>query len=141
MNTTIGKKVNVYLKQCNLHDNGSGKALTAVNSDGSNAIRIYADGGQMSEIDGIAFTPKDDGDRVVFRDYNIDENIVVAVVDCTATFMFIACKLPHAGVTGGHANNVISVANCWTEEVAFVPVIPDASDFPGAFNPTIYPAA
>jgi len=141
LNENIGKKVNVYLKQCNLHDNGSGKALTAVNGDGSNAIRIYADGGQMSEIDSIAYTPKDNGDRVVFRDYNIDENIVVAAVDCTATFMFIACKLPHAGVTGGHADNVISVVSCWTEEIAFVPALPDTDDFPNGFNPTIYPAS
>jgi hypothetical protein len=139
LNTTIAKKVNLYLKQTNLHDNGTGKALTAVNSDGSNAIRIYAEG--PGEIDGIAYTPKDSGDRVVFRDYNIDQNIVVAAVDCTATFKFIGCKLPHAGVTGGHANNVISVINCWTEETENVPVIPDAADFPDAFNPTIYPTA
>jgi hypothetical protein len=141
LNTTIGKKVNVYLKQCNLHDNGSGVALKAVNSDGSNAIRIYADGGQMSEIDTINYTPKDNGDRVVFRDYNIDENIVVADVECTATFMFINCKLPHGGVTGGHASNVISVVSCWTEATPFMPVIPDGNDFPGAFSPTIYPAS
>lgn len=138
LNVATGKEVNVYIKQTNLHDNGTGKALTAVNSDDSNAIRIYAYG--PGEIDGIAYTPKDGGDRVVFRDYNIDENIVVAEVDCTATFFFVNCKLPHAGVTGGHANNVISVVNCWTEEDAFVPVSPDASDFPGAFSATIYPA-
>lgn len=140
-NVNIGKKINVYLKQCNLHDNGTGKALTAVNTDGSNAIRIYADGGQMSEIDGIAYTPKDAGDRVIFRGYNIDQDIVVAAVDVAATFMFIGCKLPHAGVTGGHATNVCSVANCWTEATAFVPVLPDVSDFPDAFSATIYPAS
>jgi hypothetical protein len=139
LNTTIDKKVNVYLKRTNLHDNGSGKALTAVNSDGSNAIRIYADG--PGEIDSIDYTPADDGDRVVFRNYNIDKDVVVAAVNCTATFMFINCKLPHEGMTGGHASNVISVANCWTEATAFVPVLPDGSDFPDAFSATIYPAS
>jgi len=137
LNENIGKKVNVYLKQCNLHDNGAGKALTAVNSDGSNAIRIYADGGQMSEIDSIAYTPKDNGDRVIFRGYNIDEDVVVASVDCTATFMFRGCKLPHEGITGGHANNVVSAVNCWTEATAYVPVVVDAGDFPDAFSATI----
>ncbi len=136
-NVNVDKKVNVYLKQCNLHDNGTGKALTAVNTDGANAIRIYADGGQMSEIDGIAYTPKDDGDRVIFRGYNIDEDIVVADVDCTATFMFRGCKLPHEGVTGGHASNVVSTVNCWTEATAFVPVAVDSNDFPGDFSATI----
>ena len=139
LNTSIGKKVNVYLKQTNLHDNGTGKALTAVNSDGSNAIRIYADG--PGEIDGIAFTPKDAGDRLVMTGYNIDQNLVVAAVDVAATFFFKNCRIPHEGMTGGHATNVISVANCWTEAVYAVPVIPDASDFPDAFSATIYPVS
>lgn len=135
LNTTIAKKINVYLKQTNLHDNGAGKALTAVNSDGSNAIRIYADG--PGEIDGIAYTPKDGGDRVIFQHYNIDENVVVAAVDVAATFFFKNCKLPHEGVTGGHATNVVSTVGCWTEATASVPVVVDASDFPDAFSATI----
>lgn len=135
LDTATNKKVNVYLKQTSLNDNGTGKALTVVNSDGSNAIRVYADG--PAEIDSIAFTPKDDGDRLVISGYDINENIVIAAVDCTATFAFRQCKLPHAGVTGGHANNVCSVVGCWTEETEYVPVEVDANDFPGALNPTI----
>ena len=138
-NTNIAKKIILYLKRTSLNDNGTGVALTAINTDGSNAIRIYADG--PAEIDGIAFTPKDGGDRLIMAGYNIEENLVAAVVDVAATFMFKQCKIPHAGMTGGHATNVISVANCWTEEVAFVPVIPDTNDFPGAFSATIYPAS
>jgi hypothetical protein len=139
LNTEIGKKVNVYLKRTSLNDNGNGKALVAVNSDGSNAIRIYADG--PAEIDSLDYTPEDNGDRVVITGYNIEEDVVVAEVECTATFMFIACKLPHEGVTGGHASNVISVVSCWTEATPFVPAIPDENDFTGAFSPTIYPAS
>ena len=138
-NTNVDMKVIVYLKQTSLNDNGTGKALTAINTDGSNAIRIYADG--PAEIDGIAFTPKDGGDRVIFSNYNIEEDVVVAAVDVAATFMFKNCKLPHEGITGGHATNVISVVNCWTEAVAFVPIIPDTGDFPDAFSATIYPAS
>jgi len=141
-NTNIAKKIILYLKGTSLNDNGTGKALTAINTDGSNAIRIYADAGSYgSEIDGIAFTPKDGGDRLIMTGYNIEENVVVAAVDCTATFMWKQCKLPHEGITGGHANNICSVASCWTEATAFVPVIPDTSDFPDAFSATIYPAS
>jgi hypothetical protein len=138
-NTNVNMKVNVYLKRTSLNDNGTGKALTAINTDGSNAIRIYANG--PAEIDGMAITPKDIGDRLIMTGYNIEQNLVAAVVDVVATFMFKQCKIPHEGMTGGHANNVISVANCWTEATAFVPVIPDTADFPGAFSATIYPAS
>lgn len=138
LNTNVDKKVNVYMTDVDVEDNGTGKALNYVNSDGSNAIRIYWDGGN---VDGIAATPADTGDRLILTDVNIEENLVAAVVDVVATYMFTLCKLPHEGMTGGHANNVISVNSCWTEETAYVPVIPDASDFPGAFSPTIYPAS
>jgi len=134
-NTNIAMKIILYLKRTSLNDNGTGVALTAVNTDGSNAIRIYADG--PAEIDGIAFTPKDGGDRLIMTGYNIEEDVVVAAVDVAATFMFKNCKLPHEGITGGHATNVISVVNCWTEAVAFVPIIPDTGDFPDAFSATI----
>jgi hypothetical protein len=139
LNTTAGKKVNVYMNRVDIEDNGAGKALTVVNSDGSNAIRIYADG--PGEIDGIAFTPKDVGDRLIMTGYSINQNLVVAVVDIAATFFFKSCKIPHEGMTGGHATNVISVVNCWTETTYGIPVIPDANDFPGAFSATIYPAS
>ncbi len=134
LNTATAKKVNVYLNQVDLEDNGAGKALTVVNSDGANAIRIYWNGGN---VDGIAHTPKDTSDRLVLRGVNIEENLVAAVVDVVASYFFSNCKIPHEGMTGGHANNVISVVGCWTEAVEFVPVAVDASDFPGAFSATI----
>jgi len=136
-NTAIAKKVMLYLKNTSLNDNGSGKALTAVNTDGSNAIRIYADGGSGAEIDGIAFTPKDGGDRLIMSNYNVEENVVVAAVDIAATFMWKNCKLPHEGITGGHATNVCSVVGCWTEATAYVPVVVDSGDFPNDFSATI----
>jgi hypothetical protein len=134
-NTATTKKVNVYINRVDLEDNGTGKALTVVNSDGSNAIRIYMDG--PGEIDGIAHTPKDTGDRLTIHNYSINENLVAAVVDVVATYFFANCKLPHEGITGGHANNVISTVGCWTEATEYVPVAVDASDFPGAFSATI----
>ena len=134
LNTNVDKKVNVYINDTDLEDNGTGKALTVVNSDGANAIRVYWDGGN---VDGIAHTPKDTGDRLVLRGVNIEENLVAAVVDVVASYFFSNCKIPHEGMTGGHANNVISTVGCWTEAVEFVPVAVDASDFPGAFSATI----
>lgn len=134
LNTNVDKKVNVYLTNVDVEDNGSGKALTAVNSDGSNAIRIYWNGGN---VDGIAHTPKDTGDRLILRGVNIEANLVAAVVDVVATYFFSNCKIPHEGITGGHANNVISAVGCWTAATEYVPVAVDASDFPGAFSATI----
>lgn len=134
-NTNAGKKVNVYLNQVDLEDNGSGVGFTSINTDGSNAIRTYFSG--PGSIDGIAWTPADTGDRLTFRNYNIDEDMVAAVVNVVATVFFSNCKLPHEGITGGHASNVISAVGCWTEATSFVPVVVDGSDFPGAFSATI----
>lgn len=134
LNTNVDKKVNVYLTDVDIEDNGTGKALTVVNSDGSNAIRIYWNGGN---VDGIAHTPKDTGDRLILRNVNIEENLVAAVVDVVATYFFSNCLIPHEGMTGGHASNVISTVGCWTAATEYVPVAVDASDFPGAFSATI----
>jgi len=137
-NTATAKKVNVYLKDVGLEDNGTGKALTAINTDGSNAIRIYWNGGS---VDGMAITPKDTGDRLILTNVSIDENLVAAVVDVVASYFFKQCKIPVTGMTGGHANNVISVVGCWTEAVEYVPVLPAGTDFPGEFSATILPAS
>jgi hypothetical protein len=134
LNTATAKKVNVYTNQVDFEDNGTGKALTIINTDGANAIRVYMNGGN---VDGIAHTPKDTGDRLILRGVNIEENLVAAVVDVVASYFFSNCKIPYQGMTGGHANNVISVVGCWTEQVAFVPVVVGAGDFPGAFSATI----
>lgn len=134
LNTATAKKVNVYMNQVDLEDNGTGKALTIINTDGANAIRVWMNGGN---VDGIAHTPKDISDLLVLRGVSIEENLVAAVVDVVASYFFSNCKIPHEGMTGGHANNVISVVGCWTEAVAYVPVAVDAGDFPGAFSATI----
>ncbi len=134
-NTATGKKVNLYINQVDLEDNGSGKSFTSINTDAANAIRTYFSG--PGSVEGIAWTPKDTGDRLTFRNYDIDANLVAAVVDVIATVFFAYCKLPHEGITGGHANNVISAAFCRTEATPYVPVVVDASDFPGAFSATI----
>lgn len=134
LNTNVNKKVNVYMTDVELEDNGSGKALTYVNSDGSNAIRIYWNGGS---VDGIAATPSDTGDRLILRGVNVEENLVAASVNVVATYFFSNCQLPHEGMTGGHASNVISTAYCWTAATAYVPVLVDSNDFPGDFSATI----
>lgn len=131
-NTTIAKKIVLELIDCYVEDNGSGKALSAVDTDGSNAIRIYMTGGA---IDTVLYTPKDNSGRLYFTDVDIDENMTVTAVDCTAEFRFKGCKLPHAGIGGGHANNICNVISCYTIETAAAAAA-DASDFPDAFNPT-----
>jgi hypothetical protein len=132
-NTAITKKVLLMLNDCYLEDNGTGAALSAVNTDGSNAIRIYMTGGAVDSVD---FVPKDNGDRMYFTGVDIDQAMDVTAVDVTAEFKFKDCKLPHALIRGGHANNICNVINCYTIETTAAAAA-DASDFPDAFNPTI----
>jgi len=132
--TNVDMKVNVYLKQTTLNDNGTGVALQWINTDGSNAIRVYADG--PGELDTIACTPRDAGDRMIINGYNIEEDMTAASVAVAATFLFKNSKLPHAGIKGGNATNVVNTVNCWTEATAFKPVVADASDFPDGFSGT-----
>lgn len=134
LNTNVDKKVNVYLNRVNIEDNGSGKALTYVNSDGSNAIRIYWNGGN---VDGIAATPSDTGDRLILRNVNIEEDLVAANVDIVATYFFSNCLIPYQGMKGGHASNVISTVGCWTAATEYVPVVVGSGDFPDGFSETI----
>ncbi len=138
-NTNINKKTIITLDNVCLQDNGSGVGLTVVNTDTDNAIRIYAKGSNTS-WDGVAITPKNDGDKFYFDGINFEENLVVAAVDIAADFKFTGCQLPHEGVTGGHATNVINVINCFTIETTAA-AIPDSNDFPDAFSPTIVPAS
>lgn len=132
-NTTIGKKVLLELENCYVEDNGTGVAMSVVDTDGSNAIRVYMTGGA---IDTVNVTPKDNSGRMYFKDVEIDEDMTYAVVDCTHELRFINCRLPHAGIKGGHANNLVSVVGSYTVEATAAAAV-DASDFPDAFNPTI----
>lgn len=138
-NTTITKKVLVYLKQANFHDNGTGVAISAVNTDGSNAIRIYGDG--PAEVDTISFTTKDGGDRLYLTGFNIDTEVAIGTADCTFEIKLIGCQIPVTKITGGHANNIGNFINCWvmSNNAAILPVA--ATDAPGALAPTIYPAS
>ena len=134
------QKTLVYVNDsANFLDNGTGVAISAVNT-GTGAVRLYVNGTGQG-FDTINITPKVADDRFTFRNVSIDEDMTVADVAVAATFMFTLCKLPHAGIKGGNAANVISANSCWTEETEFVPVVPDASDFPNGFSATIYPAS
>jgi hypothetical protein len=135
LNTTVAKKVIVYMKDAHVEDNGTGKGLVIVNSDGSNAIRLYAEGNGAS-WDSVDITPKDAGDRFYFWGIDFSEDIVVAAVDVAATFKWTNCMVQHAGVTGGHANNVAYSIHSVSITGTTIAAV-DASEFPDAFNPTI----
>lgn len=135
LNEATTKKVNVYINQVDFEDNGSGQAIKILNSDGSNAIRLYMDG--PGSVDTIHWTPKDTGDRLTLNSYHIEENFVGVSVNVVATLFFSNCKIPHNGITGGHASNVLSFVGCWTENTSYVPVAVDGSDQPDNFSGTI----
>ena len=136
VNGASAQKTIVYVKDsANFLDNGTGVAISAVNT-GTGAVRLYVNGNGQG-FDTMNITPKVADDRFTFNNIDIDENMVVASVAVAATFYFRNCKIPHAGITGGNATNVIGFVGCWTEEVAFVPVAVDASDTPDGFSGTI----
>jgi hypothetical protein len=140
VNGASTQKTIVYVNDsANFLDNGTGVAISVVNT-GTGAVRLYVNGTGQG-FDSINITPKVADDRFTFRNISIDEDMTVDSVAVAATFMFTLCKIPHEGIKGGNSANVISVNSCWTEATEFVPVVPDASDFPDGFSATIYPAS
>ena len=135
-NATVGKKVMLELIDCNIENSSgtpAGAAMSVIDTDGSNAIRVYMTGGS---IDSVLVTPKDNAGRMYFNHVDINEDMTYAVVDCTHELRLIDCLIPHAGIKGGHANNLVGSIHSYTYE-STAPAAADGSDFPNDFNPTI----
>ena len=135
-NVGVSQKTILYL-QDSVHfiDNGSGVGLAIANT-GTGAIRVYACMELGTGWDTVTVTQKNAGDKFHFRGVSFDEGLTASATDIVNNWLFENCKLKHAGIAGGHANNVINVVGCWTIETAAVAAA-DASDFPDGFNPTI----
>jgi len=134
-NTAIKKKIIIYLKGTTLYSNGSGNALTVTGTDASNAIRIYAQGNGAG-WDAVSITTANAGDKYFFYGINFEDTFAGSVTDLATQYKFINCELIHAGMTGGHATNVVNCVNCWTIETTAVAVV-DSGEFPNAFSATI----
>lgn len=115
-------------------DNGTGVGLKIVNT-GTGAMKLYANVRFGTGWDTVEITNKTASDRWRFRGVSFDEGLTVPAVAIADNWLFESCQLKHAGMDGGHANNVVNCVSCWTIETATVAVA-DGSDFPNAFNPT-----
>lgn len=133
------QKTIIYIKD-SVHaiDNGSGVALTAVNT-GTGAIRLYVNGTGQG-FDTINITPKVAGDRFLFNNVSFDGTFTAGTAAVACYFRFVGCQLKHEGMAGGHATQVWNVINCWTE-ASNVSAIPDANDFTGITADAITPAS
>ena len=135
-NPAISQKTILYIRdEVHFEDNGSGVAFTATNT-GTGAMRVYCSCTQATGWDSVAITNKNADDKWRFRGINFDESFDVAVVAIADNWLFQGCQLVHAGMSGGHASNVVNVVNCFTIETAAVAAV-DSGDFPDAFSATI----
>lgn len=135
-NPAISQKTILYIRdEVHFEDNGSGVAFAAENT-GTGAMRVYCSCTSGTGWDTVTITNKNADDKWRFRGINFDETFTVAVVAITDNWLFQDCQLVHAGMSGGHANNVVNVVNCFTIETADVAAV-DGSDFPNAFSATI----
>lgn len=138
VNGATTQKVITYVEDAvHFVDNGSGKALVIANT-GTGAMKLYANLRFSTGWDSVDITNKTASDRWRFSGVSFDEDFDVAVVAVADNWKFENCQLKHAGMDGGHANNVVNVISCFTFESATV-ALADASDFPNAFNPTFIP--
>jgi hypothetical protein len=135
-NAAVSQKTILYV-QDSVHfiDSGVGVGL-AISNTGTGAIRLYACCELGTGWDTITITQKNADDKYHFRGISFDETLTASATDCASNWLFESCQIAHAGMAGGHANNVVNVVNCWTVETTAVAAV-DAADFPDAFNPTI----
>ncbi len=139
-NPDIDQKTILYIEGAvHFEDNGTGSAFVAVNT-GTGAMRVYANVRFGTGWDTVEITNKNADDKWRFRGVSFDEGLTAAVVAIADNWLFESCQIAHAGMAGGHANNVVNVVNCYTIETADVAVV-DAADFPGAFSATIVPVS
>ena len=138
-NANIGHKVVVVIRNCSL---GGTPALDVNHSSATEEIKIYCDGwkGDRRYQGSIDIAPGNADDRFVFKGVELAGGLVGGTADKACHYLFRSCILKHEGITGGHASNVVGVWNCATV-VSGVIALPDGSDFPGAFSPTILPAS
>jgi hypothetical protein len=135
-NAAVSQKTILYVND-SVHfiSNGTGVGLAIVNT-GTGAIRLYATCNLGTGWDAVSVTQKNADDKFHFRGISFDTSLTASATDVASNWLFDNCQIAHAGMAGGHANNVVNVVNCWTVEATAVAAT-DASDWPDGFNPTI----
>ena len=134
-NATIGNKIVVVFDNCSL---GGTPAIDQNHTDTTEAIRLYFNGllGDHRYQGQIDVVPASVDDRYEFKGVELAGGLTSAVVDIACYFLFRNCILKHEGIEGGHASQLISSVASITH-TSGVASAADASDFPGAFNPTL----
>jgi hypothetical protein len=132
------QKTIVYIEgSAHCIDNGTGAAISCVNT-GTGAVRLYVNGTGQG-FDTIGITPKVADDRFIFNNISFDETFTAGAAAVACYFVFKNCQVNKTGMAGGHATQVWSAINCWTEASGVV-ALAAASDFTGITCDALLPA-
>jgi hypothetical protein len=137
-NGSSTQKTIVYFKDsAHCIDNGTGVAISFVNT-GTGAVRLYVNGVGQG-FDTINITPKLADDRFLFNNISFDETFTAGAAQVACYFVFKNCQVKKQGMAGGHANQVWSAINCWTEASGVV-ALAASGDFTGITCDALLPA-
>ncbi|MCK9569864.1 hypothetical protein M0R72_13050 [Candidatus Pacearchaeota archaeon] len=115
-NTSVGKRMNIYLRDVDIESETSADHAIDVNRSGSasDAIRLYATSGNQSTIEGLVdYITESTDDRVRFDNYRLIGGLTVTgavVMEITLT----KCGILTSGLTV-NASNVYNLIACWYE--------------------------
>lgn len=139
VNGASAEKTIVYIEgSAHCIDNGSGVAISYVNT-GTGAIRLYVNGTGQG-FDTINITPKVADDRFLFNNVSFDGAFTAGAASVACYFIFKNCQVKKTGMAGGHATQVWSAINCWTEASGVV-ALAAAGDFTGITCDALLPVS
>lgn len=130
VHTSVGKKLNLYLKNVGGEaDSDADKFIVVTHGGSGNAVRIYWDGNN-GEVEGlIYFETKDAGDRLYVDNVDLLGGIQTSADAVALTMRFKNCLLKHAGGAGGNAAQVLKAMSCFSV-TGTTYAAADADEFP-----------
>jgi hypothetical protein len=111
--TSVGKKLNVYLKNVGGDAySDSDKFINVVHDTTGNAVRIYWDG-DNGGVDGLVyFDTNDAGDKLIVKDCELLGGIETTAGAVASLIQLTRCVIKHAGITLGSATQVLKGFYC-----------------------------
>jgi hypothetical protein len=111
-NTSATGRINVYLDNVSGESDG-GDTLHVDHAAAGAAIRLYATGGTYEGP--VNFTVKNTDDRIRFEGSTLRGGLVTSADDIAMEIELWNCKILAAGVTGGHASQLVYAMYCISE--------------------------
>lgn len=140
-NASATGRVNVYLENVSGESDG-GDTIHVDHSAAGAAIRMYVSGGTFEGP--VNCTTKNTDDRFRFEGSTLRGGLVTSTDDIAMEILLERCKVLHAGVTGGHASQLLYALYCLSETDANPNVYAalDTSDLAGSHKEQVlFPAS